>query len=133
MSWTSAYKSSLRHLSTPSLHGEILKLENSIKHLRRSNDELRVYESSGEEDTSWIAPVIAENEQVIVKQNEQVELVMQEISDRGVKTEDVEEAMLVPDSMKGNLHGNGEQDLEQEEIDDGDGMELDEPSNGVHL
>jgi hypothetical protein len=133
MSWTSAYKSSLRQLSTPSLCGEILKLENSIKHLRRSNDELRVHESNDEGDTSWIQPVIAENELVIMKQNEQVELVKHEISNRGARSEHAEEGLLGQGPVNGTLDGNGQQHYEQEDIDDRDRIELDESNNGVHL
>src|SRR5436190_17153763 len=94
MSWTATYKSSLRQLSTPSLYGEVFKLENSIKHLQRSNEELRAHGNSEEEDTSWVEPVIAENEQVIKKQNEQVELAKREISERGATSEHTEEVMV---------------------------------------
>jgi hypothetical protein len=133
MSWTSAYKSSLRQLSTPSLYGEMLKLENSIKHLRRSNGELRIHGSNDEGDTSWIQPVIAENELVIMKQNEQVELVKQEISDRGAKSEHEEEGLLSQGPVNDTLDGNEQQHYDQEGIDDRDRIELEEPSNGVHL
>jgi len=133
MSWTSAYNSSLRQLSTTSLYGEILKLENSIKHLRRSNEELRLHGSNDEGDTSWIQPIIAENELVIIKQNEQVELVKHEISGRGVISEQVEEGLLCQGPVNGTLDGNGQPHYEQEDIDDRDRIELDEPSDGVHL
>lgn len=135
MSWTTAYKSALCQLSTPSLYGEILKLENSIKHLRRSNEELRLYGTSGEEDTSWIPPVIAENEEVIKKQSEQVELVKNEISERGAKSKHGDEAFMVRDSTGSSSNGNAariEEHGERENIQ-GETMQLDEPSNGVHL
>jgi predicted GNAT family acetyltransferase len=121
-------------MSIPLLYGEMLKLENSIKHLRRSNEELRLHGVTEEEDTSWIQPVIAENEQVITKQSEQVELVKCEIAERGSRSEHPEEAMLNRDSVNGTLNdGNGEENSEQKESDDGDRMDVDEPTNGVHL
>lgn len=134
MSRTTAYKSALGQLSTPSLYGEILRLENSIKHLRRSNEELRLHETSGEEDTSWIQPVIAENEGVIKKQREQVELVKSEISERGAKSTHGEEILMVRDSNGSSTTGNTErieENAEREIV--GETMQLDESSNGVHL
>ena len=138
MSWTTAYKSTLGQLSTPSLYGEILRLENSIKHLRRSNEELRLHETSGEtsgkEDTSWIQPVIGENEEVIKKQREQVELVKSEISERGAKSTHGEEVLMVRDSNGSSTTGNTErieENAERESV--GETMQLDESSNGVHL
>jgi hypothetical protein len=133
MSWTTAYKSALRQLSTPSLYGEIFKLENSVKHLLRSNEELRLHGTSGAEDTSWIQPVIAENEEVIKKQREQVELVKSEISERGAKSEHGEEVTMIQDSTATNRSaGSIEENAERESVEQGM-MQLDEPSNGVHL
>ena len=135
MSWTTGYKSALRQLSTPSLYGEILKLENSIKHLRRSNEELRLHATSGEEDTSWIQPVITENEELIKKQSEQVELVKSEISERGAKSEHGEEAMMVRDSTESTPNGNAEsmEENAKRESVEGEMKHLDESSDGVHL
>jgi hypothetical protein len=129
MTWTTAYKSALSQLSTPSLYGEILKLENSIKHLRRSNEELRLHERSGEEDTTWIQPVIAENEEVIKKQREQVGLVKSEISERGAKSEHGEEAIMVGDSTGNTWNGNAESIEANAERENVEG----EMGNGVHL
>jgi len=125
MNWKETYKSRLKQLSTPSLYGEVLRLENSIKHVRRSNDELRDHESSADEDTSWIAPVIAENEQVIVKQSERVELVKSELSDRGTASDHAD------DSANVLSHRNGDEAMDDEQ--DAHRMEVDESSDGLHL
>jgi hypothetical protein len=126
MSWKETYKSRLKQLSTPSLYGEVLRLENSIKHLRRSNQELRDHESSTNEDTSWIAPVISENEQVIAKQSEQVELVKSEFSDRGTVSDHAD------DSANPIPNGNREEVMD-DNAQDVDRMEVDESSDGLHL
>jgi hypothetical protein len=129
MSWTTAYKAALSQLSTPSLYGEVLKLENSVIHLRRSNDELKVHAAS------WVVPIIAENEQVIAKQVEQVELVKAEIVERGSWSDHGQE---------NTLNGNGVVDdagmMEDEPVqadeqggEDEERMQVDEDSDGVHL
>jgi hypothetical protein len=123
MSWRETYKSTLKQLSSPSLYGEILRLENSIKNLRRSNDELRLYESNAQEDTSWIPPIIVENDQVIAKQSEQVDLVKVELSDRGALSDHSN------DLTNGDVREVGDDDDEQ----DAEQMEIDESIDGVHL
>ena len=131
-----AYKSALRQLSTPSLYGEILKLENSIKHLRRSNEELILHGTNAEEDTSWIQPVIAENEDVIKKQGEQMELVRTEIFERGARSGHTDKGMMAQGSNGSTMNGNAEARSEENAVqatDEGEGMQEDEPSNGVHL
>jgi len=131
-----AYKSALRQLSTPSLYGEILKLENSIKHLRRSNEELILHGTNAEEDTSWIQPVIAENEDVIKKQGEQMELVRTEIFERGARSGHTDKGMMAQGSNGSTMNGNAEARSQENAVqatDEGEGMQEDEPSNGVHL
>ena len=132
MSWIPGYKSTIRQLSTPSLHGEILKLENSIKHLRRSNEELRAHRNTSQnDDTSWIAPIIAENEQVIAKQVEQIALVKQELSERGHASEHADDIQL-NGGERSVATANDEQPVE-EGTNVGEPMDLDESSNGLHL
>jgi hypothetical protein len=126
MNWRETYKLSLMQLSTPSLYGEILRLENSIKHLRRSNEELRIHENNQDEDTSWVPTVIAENEEVISKQNEQVELIKGELSERGTRSEHAD------DHGEVIMNGNGKHVADGGE-DEADGMEIDESDDGVHL
>jgi hypothetical protein len=124
MSWILSYKSAIRQLSTPSLYSEALKLENSIKHLRQSNEELRLHSHNQEEDTSWIAPVISENEESITKQTEQVKLVKLELASRGARSEHAEPGILNHDPVNNTSSGSHR---------DADRMELDDPTNGVEL
>jgi hypothetical protein len=133
MSWTTAYKAALRQLSTPSLYGEVNKLENSVTHLRRSNDELKVHWETEQEDTSWIAPIIAENEQVIAKQVEQVELVKTELLDRDAWTEHGQEKALDGNGTGGDLNITEAEPGHHYNMEEDDRMQVDEDNNGVHL
>jgi len=96
-----------------------------MKNLRRSNDELRLYENSAQEDTSWIPPVITENDQVIEKQSEQVDLIKVELSDRGA----------LGDHSNDVTNGDAQEAADDGADDEPDAerMEIDESSNGVHL
>ena len=125
MTWRETYKSTLKQLSSPSLYGEILRLENSIKNLRRSNEELRLHKSNAQEDTSWIPPILVENDQVIAKQSEQVDLVKVELSDRGALSDHSNDFTNGDAREVADDGANDEQDAEQ--------MDIDESSDGVHL
>lgn len=134
MSWTTAYKSAIRQLSTPSLYAEILKLENSIKHLQRSNEEL-VEHGKSEEDGSWVIPIIAENEEVIAKQTDQIKYVKDEILERGMSSEHAGEDVSIKSNGEEivNGNGNGSESGDRYEEEHGDEMEVDELEDGVHL
>ena len=129
-----AYKATLRQLSTPSLYGEVIKLENSIIHLRRSNDELKTHGET-EEEASWVGPIIAENEQVIAKQLNQVELVKAEIVERGAWSEHAQGNVSNGNGVGEDLTmREGELNREHREGDeDEDRMQVDEINEGMHL
>jgi hypothetical protein len=131
MSWTTAYKAALRQLSTPSLYGEVLKLQNSVTHLRRSNDELKVHAETEQEDISWIETVIAENEEVIAKQTEQVQLAKAEIMERDAWSEHGQEDSMNGDGASEALELGDLRDHQGEE--NGDHMDIDGDDDGVHL
>ena len=128
MSWKPSYRNTVRQLSTPLLYAEILKLENSIKHLKRSNEELKLH-GENEDDGQWTENVVRENEDVIAKQEEQIEMVKGEIVERGQSGHaelGVQECGTVP----GEVNGNGDAVHKSEEV--GEPMELEE-DDGVHL
>ena len=133
MTWPATYTSPLRQLSVPSLYQEVDRLENSIKHLRRSNAELEQHELETEEDTSWVQPTIAENDQVIAKQTRQIELVKLELSGRGVasNTTNPEPDGRLEDSNGDHMQNN----ISHSEPINGEGkMDVDTNSeNGLHL
>jgi hypothetical protein len=129
MSWRPSYRNVVRHLSTPSLYAEVLKLDNSIKHLKRSNKELQLHGES-EDDGQWALDVVKENEDVIAKQEEQIEIVKAEIIGRA-QTE--HEEMVVEsgnDKVEGNLNGNGVRTSQVQ--GSGELMDL-EDDDGLHL
>jgi hypothetical protein len=133
MSWRFAYKSVIDHLSVPSLYGELQKLENSVKHLRRSNDELRVHREEEGQGGSWVLPVISENESVIAKQEEQIQLLKEKILEREAATEiQVDEFMRIDQGQSNGtlrqVEGNGTANPDTEED-----MDIDKANAGVHL
>jgi hypothetical protein len=132
--WTTAYKETIRQLSTPSLYAEILKLENSIKHLHRSDEELREH-GKNEEAGSWIVPIIEENEDVIAKQTQQITFIKDEIIERGLSSEHADEDMVETTHGESitNGNGNGTGNSVRHGEEQGDEMEGDEPEDGVHL
>jgi len=134
MSWTTAYKAALRQLPTPELDGEALKLENSVTHLRRSNDELKLHGETEKDAASWVGPIIAENTDVIAKQVQQVELVKAEIAERGAWGDHGQETAL---NGNGVLNDTGMMEDEpvqhEQDGEDEERMQVDENSDGVHL
>ena len=135
MSWGASYRATIRQLSTPSLQGEILRLENSIKHLRRSNEELREHGNSNrEDDASWIFSIISENEELITKQAEQIELVKQQLVERQATGERVDYLEMQMNEVETQAaKGNGAHDVESERNHGGEQMDLEESNDGVHL
>lgn len=127
MNWRPPYKNVVRQLSTPSLYAEILKLDNSIRHLKRSNEELILHGES-EEDGQWTVDIVKENKDVIAKQEEQIEMVKAEIAERGQSGHAEIEVGDGDDKVQGRLNENGMHRGEEQ----GEPMILEE-DNGLHL
>lgn len=132
MSWRPSYTNVAKHLSTPQLYAEILKLENSVKHLKRSNEELIRHGEESGEDAPWTEEVVRENEGVISKQEEMIEMCREEIIERGqtghgeMEVEEERDGKVQGDEVSGNGNrGQGSEEL-------GEDMDLDE-EDGVHL
>jgi hypothetical protein len=129
--WKIQYINLVKQLSLPDLFVELRKLENSIRNLHRSNDELKAYHESGEEqDGSWILGIVDENKQVIVKQTEQARIVKERILEleeyaKGATMEDTTEEVMLNGHAKID-HGADEQ-VRKDQLDaDGEGP-------GIHL
>ena len=133
MDWASVYVRTISHLSTQSLYGEVLKLENSIKHLRRSNEELRVHGEENQEEKSWTLTIIEENVQVIKKQLGQIEYAKRELLSRGVNGSDGQH-WIESEGMDGD-NGITERRIGEngQIVGHGGAMDLDEGHNGIHL
>lgn len=133
---TAAYKTAISKFSLPLLYDEKAKLENSLRHLRRSNEELRAHAETIENDRQWVESVIVENEGVIARQEERIEIVNRELSER--RAENKHENDTLSDATpngSGNL-SNGHSDRMEEDASNGTEMEVDEAADtgqGLHL
>ena len=131
MDWRIGYNTTINQLSIPSLLNELYKLENSIKHLRRSNEELKAHHETEEGDTAWVFPVVVENEQVIAKQAEQVQMVEKRILELEAETQKQATEGQGLGMPNGHL---AQQTKDGMDVDDGvDQMDLDGSDNGIHL
>jgi hypothetical protein len=127
------YTSTLWQLSIPSLYQEKFRLENSIKHLHRSNTALKEHEVEADEDTTWVQSTVGENEQVIAKQRRQIELSELELFRRSVGSNSLGSA-----SDRREEASNGEQRMKGESRSEPEGqddkMDVDEDSqSGLRL
>src|SRR5580704_4727979 len=106
MNWRTNYQTIINQLSVPSLLDEIRKLENSTSHLCRSNDELRVHcISSAEEDVSWVMLVVSDNEEVIIKNTERIQMAKIRIIKLGKEAQNKETMAIKTEDMgKSNGH-----------------------------
>lgn len=81
---TEAFADALTALPLPSVYAKALEIHNSMAHLQRSNAELRQFidesQQGGDEDCE---EAIRENEDVITRMDERLELVKTELEGRG--------------------------------------------------
>jgi hypothetical protein len=132
MSWAPPYASTLRQLSIPSLYQEKSRIENSIKHLQRSNTELKEHEVEADEDTTWVHSIVGENEQVIEKQSRQIELIELELTCRSAGSNSLGSALNNrEEASNAEQRINGESHSEPEAQEDK--MDLDVDSQGGFL
>jgi|SRR5579859_4466998 len=136
MSWITAYKATIRQLPTLSLFGEIQKLENSIKHLQRSNDELKTH-AERESDSSWVGAIVSENEDVIAKQKEQIEITKAEIKERCGGSEHAEDKPVTcrEESNISSVAGpeNGQRRQENRSGELTEPLQMDHGEDGMYL
>ncbi|EEH06044.1 conserved hypothetical protein [Histoplasma capsulatum G186AR] len=80
-----AFAEALKSLPLSSLYAKVSELRNSIAHLQRSNDELARYiaESSPDNHDQDCEDAIRENEVVIVRMQERIDLLKVEVEERG--------------------------------------------------
>lgn len=78
------FASALEDLPVENLYAKVLEIRNSIAHLERSNKELEEYSDSVGGDTDCTAAA-RENEEVIARMNERIELIKKEVERRGQK------------------------------------------------
>lgn len=81
-----AFAEAIKELSLPVLYAKVAELRNSIAHLQRSNQELRLFireSCEGDSDKHELDGYIAENEVVKESMNERIRLCKAEVEGRG--------------------------------------------------
>jgi len=74
------FAAALHDLGLASLHAKAAEIRNSIAHLRASNEQLQVFADAGDADC---AEALRENEDVMRRMRERVELLREEVVRRG--------------------------------------------------
>jgi len=133
MDWRVGYKNAINQLSIPSLYGELQKLENSVKHLRRSNEELKTHGEEEGQEGSWVLPIISENGSVIEKQEEQIQLVKGKILEREAQIDIQEGNEMAIDERSNGVSHPIEGTSTRVNLGVGEGMDVDENEGGIHL
>jgi hypothetical protein len=96
------FAAALPALSLESLHAKAAEIRNSIAHLKSSNEQLREYAIQGDKDCY---EAMVENEEVIERMVQRIELLKKEVEGRGMRW--VEEEDVV-EKNGANGEGTGE-------------------------
>lgn len=78
------FATAVTDLPVENLYAKVVEIRNSVAHLERSNKELREYSDSVAGDADCLAAV-RENEEVIGRMDDRIELVRKEVERRGQK------------------------------------------------
>ncbi|KAJ6103145.1 hypothetical protein N7486_005572 [Penicillium sp. IBT 16267x] len=81
-----AFAEAIADLPLGAVYSKVSELRNSIAHLRRSNDELRLFlaeSQDSEEEKKELEGYVLENEGVITSMNERISLLKVEVERRG--------------------------------------------------
>ncbi|OJD13101.1 hypothetical protein AJ78_06406 [Emergomyces pasteurianus Ep9510] len=101
-----AFAEALKSLTLPSLYAKASELRNSIAHLQRSNDELSRYiaEDAPDGRDKDCEEAIQENEVVMLRMQERIELLKVEVEGRGQRwSEEME--MEMDGDLEANVNG----------------------------
>ncbi|KAI9886544.1 MAG: hypothetical protein M1823_001656 [Watsoniomyces obsoletus] len=109
---TTAFAEAIQDLPVGSLHSKAAELQNSINHLRDSNEQLRPFSLDGDQSCT---EAISENKEVIERMQERIRLLRAEVERRGMRwTHDTEDEK---DDSKLHL----DDDMEAMDVDAVDG------------
>lgn len=78
----SAFAQAIQDLPVGNLHAKAAELQNSISHLRHSNDQLKPLSEEGDVECTQ---AIRENEEVIARMRDRIRLLKMEVERRGFK------------------------------------------------
>jgi len=113
----SQFALAIKELPLPNLHFKAAELRNSIAHLVSSNDQLKEFADAGDADCK---EAIAENEVVMARMRERIELLKAEVEGRGnvwIEEEEEEDAEGGKRVIMNGVNGTSGADA-QEEIRD---------------
>ncbi|DAA76328.1 TPA_exp: Uncharacterized protein A8136_1000 [Trichophyton benhamiae CBS 112371] len=140
-----AFAEALKDLPLSSVYAKIAELENSTAHLERSNGELKTFIEQTDGGDKECEDAITENEEVIRRMRERIDLVKLELERRGEQwpEEQAEREADEPEDGQG-ANGTASQPPSSNQQNDGPsassqpGMEpdlngADDTSEGVHL
>ncbi|KAI5285552.1 hypothetical protein KEM54_000479 [Ascosphaera aggregata] len=85
-----AFALALKDLDAAMIYGKACEIRNSLRHLQRSNEEMRGYIEEGSDGREVFQEAIAENAVVIERMKERIELCRLEVERRGAKWTDEE-------------------------------------------
>ncbi|KKY17793.1 hypothetical protein UCRPC4_g05426 [Phaeomoniella chlamydospora] len=101
------FATALETLPLGNLYAKALELRNSLLHLQRSNEELRVFsqEAGGDRDCE---EAIMENEEVMDRMRERIGIIRDEVEKRGASWHELEQAssMNMDEAAQANGHQN---------------------------
>jgi hypothetical protein len=114
------FRLAIHDLPLPTLHAKAAELRNSISHLLSSNDQLREFADAGDQDCK---DAIAENEVVLGRFRERIQLLREEVEGRGMRWVEDSDGVWEGKGKGGDIAVNGDAGT--------DGMNGVEESNGV--
>lgn len=131
-----AFAAALKELPLSGLYAKAAEISNSIKHLQRSNEEMREFAAEScesERDRSEMHSYVVENEGVIALMRERIQLLKDEVGSRGqrwIEKEDDDGEGSGRDQTEPVVNGTGSsaEPEPQPESVDGDGQD-----DGVYL
>jgi hypothetical protein len=105
------FAAALPALSLESLHSKAAEIRNSIAHLKSSNEQLREYAIQGDKDCY---EAMVENEEVIERMVQRIELLKKEVEGRGMRWVEEEQDGIEKSGVNGEGTG-GDGDIDNVE------------------
>jgi hypothetical protein len=134
--WRIEYRTLVKQLPIAALYKEVQRLEASVKHLRQSNDDLKTYHESGQEENSaWVFDIVNENNLIILKQTEQTEISKERILEieQCAQTQSSKEERTTPEVVSNGHTKTNEVNESGDGQDSEDHMDVDGTNTGIHL
>ncbi|KAI9845331.1 MAG: hypothetical protein M1837_004953 [Sclerophora amabilis] len=123
---STAFVIAIKDLPLPNLYAKAGELQNSIAHLKHSNDQLQPFAEDGDQDCQ---DAVQENEEVVGRMEERILLLRKEVEDRGARwmEAEVEEkearegSGIVVDGVNGDSTTGSTSAVAQAQTEEGEG------------